>query len=75
MQGLQERSRLKMTEELRRFITMENRETVKIGVVENPVNPNVTTDFPEAVMREGADKLSASTARMWDTADGATARG
>ena len=51
-------------EGLRRFITVDSREAVKIGdwvkTVESlsVVEPKCTSDFPEAVVREGADELT-----------------
>ena len=54
--GLQERSRLKMME--------EHHEASKIGDLEknleslSVVKPKFTTDFREAVVREGADELT-----------------
>ena len=62
MEGLQERSRLKMTEELRRFIMVDCHEAVKIGdLVKNlesrsVVEPKFTTDQPQARAREEADE-------------------
>ena len=89
VEHLQKRSRLEMMEELRRFITMDNHEAVKNGNLEKtqdllPVlKPKFTTDFPEAVVREGADELIlrregeeryfaalSSTPRKWLTVDG-----
>ena len=59
VEGLQERSRLKMVEESRRFIATDNHEAIKIGDLERVreslpvVKPNFTADFPCAVVREG----------------------
>ena len=58
VEGLQERNRLKMMEELR------NDEAVKIGDLEKTqellrvVKPMFTGDFPGAVVREGVDELT-----------------
>ena len=55
---------LKMVEELRRFNTVDNQEAVKIGELEKSlesltlVKPTFTADFPESVLREGADQLT-----------------
>ena len=89
VEHLQKRSRLEMMEKLRRFITMDNHEAVKNGNLEKtqdslPVlKPKFTADFPEAVVREGADELIlrregeegyvaalSSTPRKWETVDG-----
>ena len=62
--GLQQRSRLKVIAELRKFITMDSRQAVKTGDLEKTqeslpvVKPQFTADFPEAVVREGADELT-----------------
>ena len=62
---LQERSRLKMVKELRRFITVDNREAVSIChwarlLVSLPVvEPKLDKeDFPETAVREGAEELT-----------------
>ena len=85
-QGLQERRRLKIMDGLRRFIMVDNHEVVKVGELDKNmesmkvVKPNFTTDFSEAVIREGADELTLRaeeegvlhtllTPRMWETAD------
>ena len=50
-----------MMVELRKFITMDNQEAVKLGDLEKTqeslpkVEPKFTTDVPEAVVREEAD--------------------
>ena len=47
--------------ELRKFITMDNHEAVKIGELHKAqqslpaVKPKFTADFPEVVVRAGAD--------------------
>ena len=52
--GFQERSTLKVMGELRRFITVDNHEAVKVVDLERNmaarpvVKPKFTTDFPEA---------------------------
>ena len=57
VRGFQERSRLKMMEELRKFITTENQEAVKIGDLEKtqgsrPVlKHKFSTEFPETVVQ------------------------
>ena len=62
VEGLHERSRLKMMEELQRFITKDSHEVVKTGGWEKTqeslpvVKPKVTTDNPEVVVCEGADE-------------------
>ena len=62
--GLQERSRLKMIEVLRKFISVDNHEAVEIGDLEKTqesrlvLKPKFTTDFAEVVVREGADELT-----------------
>ena len=60
--GLQEKSRLKMMEELRRFFKVDDHEAVKIGdlekyqVVLHVVGSNFNrADFPEAAVREGVE--------------------
>ena len=64
LESLQERSSLKMTEERRRFIMVDDHEAVKIGELEKTleplsvVKPEVTADVPEAAVREGADELT-----------------
>ena len=64
VQGLQERSRLRIMDGLRKFIMVENHEAVKVGELEKNmesrkvVMPKFTTDFPEAVAREGSDELT-----------------
>ena len=64
VQGLEERSRLKMMDELTRFMMVDNFETVQVGDLDKNmeskkvVKPKFTTDFPEAVTREGADELT-----------------
>ena len=64
LQGLQERSRLKMMDGLTRFMMVDNFETVKVGDLDKNmeskkvVKPKFTTDFPDAVTREGADELT-----------------
>ena len=71
-----------LMEELRKFITVDNHE-VKIGHQEeileslSVVMPKFTTDFLEAVVREGADELTLPrggsfrtfVGTMWETAD------
>ena len=87
VRGLQERSRLKMMDELRSFIMANNRE-VRVGDLEKnmasrPVKPKFTSDFLDAAVREGAELtlraeegvLRTLTPRMWETNKGATARG
>ena len=60
VQGFPKKSRLKVRDGLRRFITVDNHEAVKVGDLEkNMASRKVaklkfTTDFPEAVIREGA---------------------
>ena len=62
VESLQERSRLKMTQELRRFIMVDCHEAVKIGdLVKNlesrsVVEPKCTADLPHATAREEADE-------------------
>ena len=63
VEGLQEGSRLKMVEELRKFITMDGHtRRVNVGDLEKTyksapvVKPQFTTDFLEAAAREGADE-------------------
>ena len=62
VESLQERSRLKMTQELRRFIMVDYHGAVKIGdLVKNlesrsVVEPKFTTDQPQATAREEADE-------------------
>ena len=62
VQGLQERSRPRLMDGLRKFIMVENHEAVKVGELDKNVEsrkvvkPKFTTDFPEAVVREGADE-------------------
>ena len=64
VQGFQEKSRQQIMDGLRRFIMVDNREAVKVGdlgkdMESRPVaKPKFTTDFPEAVVREGADELT-----------------
>ena len=48
VQGLQERSRQKIMDGLRRFIMVDNMESRKV------VKPKITTDSPEAVVRGGS---------------------
>ena len=61
---LQERRRLKMMDELRRFIMVDNHEADKTGDLEKAleslsvVEPKLIAEFPEAVVREGADELT-----------------
>ena len=51
-------------DELEGFIMVDNYEAVRVGDFENDmesrpmVKPKFTTDFPEAVVREGADELT-----------------
>ena len=51
-------------EERRRFITVDNHEAVNTGDLEKAlgsipvVEPQLTTDLPEAAVREGADELT-----------------
>ena len=73
-----ERSRLKRMDWLR------NHEAVKVGDLDKNMEskkvltPKFTTDFPEAVVREGEDDEQmkkghcepSSTTRMWETKDG-----
>ena len=53
-----------MTEELRRFITVNNSEAAAMATWENTlerhsvVEPKFSDDFPEAAAREGADELT-----------------
>ena len=53
VQGLEERSRLKMMDGLTRFMMVDNFETVKVGDLEKNmaskkvVKPKFTTDFPK----------------------------
>ena len=54
VESLQEPSRMKMTEELRRSVMVDNHEAVSLSAVE----PNFSADFPEAAVREGADELT-----------------
>ena len=62
--GLLEKSRRKVMDGLRKFIAVDNHAAVKIGDLEKEmgskkaVNPKFTTDFPGAVVREGADELT-----------------
>ena len=62
---LQGRRRFKMMDGLRRFITVDNHEAVKIGDLEKTQEsrsvekPKFTTDFPGALVREGADEYAA----------------
>ena len=64
VEGLQERSRLKRMEELRRFIPMNNHEAVKLADLEKTlesllvVKLQFTTEFLEPVVREGVDELT-----------------
>ena len=64
VEGLPERIRVKMAEELRRFIMVDNHETVKIGYLEKTleslsvVDPTFTADFPEEALRGGAGELT-----------------
>ena len=64
VQGLEGRSRLKMMDELRKFITMDGQEAVKSGDLEKiqeslpVVKPHFTTDYPEAMVRVGAYGLT-----------------
>ena len=61
--SFQEKSRLKIMVGLRRFIMVDNHVAVKVGDLEKNmksrtvVKPKFTTDFPEAVVREGAAQL------------------
>ena len=64
-EGLQERSRYKVTDELRRFILVDNHEVVRIGELEQGseamrvVRPNSEKEtFPNAAIREGTDELT-----------------
>ena len=54
VKGLQERSRLKMMEGLRKFIMMDNHEAIRTGDLENAQESYV----PEAVVRDGADEVT-----------------
>ena len=62
VQGLLEKRRLQLTDGLRSFIIVDNNEAVKLGdtdkeMVSRPVvKPKFTTEFPEAVVPEGADE-------------------
>ena len=74
VQGLQERSGLRKMDGRRRFIVVDNHESVRVGDAEkhmesrNVVKPKFTTDFPEAVVREGADRLTLRAEEgMWRT--------
>ena len=64
VEGLQERSRIKMMDELRRFTTVNDHQLVKTGTLEKTlaslsvVEPQFTVDFPAAVVREGADEVT-----------------
>ena len=64
VEGFQEKSRQQIMDGLRRFIMVDNREAVKVGDSEKnmesrPVaKPKFTTDFPEALVQEGADELT-----------------
>ena len=64
VQGLQERSRPRLMDGLRKFIMVENHEAVKVGEPDKNmesrkvVKPKFTTDFLEAVVREGSDELT-----------------
>ena len=64
VQGFLEKSRLKTRDELRRFITVDNHEAVKVGDLERSmesrpvVKLKFTTAFTEAVVREGSDELT-----------------
>ena len=64
VKGFQERSRLKMMTELRKFITVDNHEAVKICDLEKTleshsvVKPKCAADFAGAVVREGTHKLT-----------------
>ena len=64
VEDLQDRSKLKMMGALRRFITVDRHESVKIGDLEKAlgsrsvVKPKFTSDFPERVVREGGDELA-----------------
>ena len=64
VQGLQERSRLRVMDGLRKFIMVDNHEAVTHGELDmdvesrKVVKPKCTTDFPGSVVREGADELT-----------------
>ena len=70
VQGLQERSRLKRMDGLRRFIMVDNDETVKVDELDENmeskkvVKTKFTIDFRNPVVREGADELTAKRRRM-----------
>ena len=54
----------KIVDGLRKFILVDNQEAVTVGELDQNVEsrkvvkPKFTTDFPEAVVREGADELT-----------------
>ena len=54
--GLPVRSRRKIMDGLRLFSAVDNNAAIKIG--DHVVKPRFTTDFPGAVVREGADELT-----------------
>ena len=67
VEGVQDRSGLKMIEELRKFIKMDKHAPIRIGDVEKEkesrkvARPKVTEDVGEAQIREGTDKLTSRT--------------
>ena len=85
--GLLEKSRLRITDGRRQFVAVDNYAAVKVGDLEREakskkvVKPKFTTDFPRAVIREGAGELTlrahegvartfSSTPRMCEIKDG-----
>ena len=60
----------------KKFVTMDKHEAVKVGDLEKTqesrpvVKPKFTTDFPEAVVREGANELTPEEGITNETVDG-----
>ena len=81
VQGSQGKVGSEKMDGLRKCIAVDNHEAVKVGDVEKNmeskevVKPKFTTDFPDAVVREGADVLTLradeeGALRTWETKNG-----
>ena len=79
VQGLQEKSWLRIMDELRRFISVDNHEAVKVGDLKSNleslevVKSKFAADFLETVVREEKERACCAhppTQRMCETTDG-----